>query len=85
MLNFTYSWQAEFYTVSTITRPCSMGLFVNICINKDLLDNYNPSVGDKCIRLLQWALGVHQRIQESEGSKSIIVSGSTQEFLFSLS
>lgn len=49
MLNFTCSLQAKFYAMSSITRPCSVRLFVNICKNKGLFDNYNPDVGDKCI------------------------------------
>lgn len=49
MLNLIYSLQAKFYTMSSIHRPCSMGLFVSICINKDLFDVCSMGVGDKCI------------------------------------
>ena len=61
MLNLTFSLQAEFYTMSSISRPCSMGLFVSICINKDLFDIYSLSVGDKCITFMQWAPGLCQQ------------------------
>lgn len=66
MLNLIYSLQAKFYTMSSIPRPRSMGLFVSICINKDLFDICSLGVGDKCIRFLQWALGVCQQTKESK-------------------
>lgn len=62
MLNLTYSLQAK----SSIPRTCSTGLFVSICINKYLFDIYSLGVGDKCIRFLQWALGLCQQMKESK-------------------
>lgn len=53
MLNLTYHLQARFYTMSGIPRPCSLGLFICICISKDLFDIYSLGVGDKCIKFLQ--------------------------------
>jgi len=57
MLNLTDSLQAKFYNMSSIHRACSMGLFVSICINKDLFDIYSLGVGDKCIHFCSgfWA------------------------------
>lgn len=83
MLNFTCSLQAKFYTMSSITRPCSVRLLTFAKIKACL--TIIIQLLEINALFLQWALGIHQQIKESEGSKRFIVSGSTQEFLFSLS
>lgn len=66
MFNLTYNLQAKFCTMSSIPKTCSMGLFVSICINKDLFDICSLGVGDKCIRFLQQCLSPCQQIKGSE-------------------
>lgn len=66
MLHLTYSLQSKFYTMSSIPRPYSMGLFGSICISKDLFDIYRLSIGDKCIMFLHWAMDLCQQMKESK-------------------